>query len=189
MFRVVLVALGSFGLVATAQVAIAQPTPGGPLRSSVPLTAASLEAPSPSATTQGAPEDSSPALTPLVEDADLSAEQLWAPGDSNSAPAALAPVALVPSDVSVEEEALVEAREHASVAEPSFQQLVEQFERKVAEQARRWEFTLRLIEERERRDVAAYVASFVLEQRKREFTRRLVEQRIAARGSAGPAVE
>ena len=59
-------------------------------------------------------------------------------------------------------------------------QLVEEFDRQVDQEARRWEFTLRLIEQRERRDVEAYVRSFALDQRKREFTRRLIEQRVAA---------
>ena len=179
MVRVVLAVFGGLGLAVVCTTAFAQPTPGGPLRSTIPVTAGSLE-PSPSH------EDPIPSLafgpappTPSLEASTLPVT-LEPALEAESGPVSVTPLVLEPSDGGAPSDA-----EASALGEqlPS-RQLVEDFDRQVDQAARRWEFTMRLVEERERRDVAAYVAGYVLEQRKRMFTRQLIEQRVAAQAAA-----
>ena len=179
MVRVVLAVFGGLGLVAVYTPAFAQPTPGGPLRNAVPVTARSLE-PGPSH------EDAMPSLafepappTPSLEDSTLPVT-LEPALEAESESVSVTPVVLEPSDGG----ALSNGEASVLGEKLPSRQLVADFNRQVDQAARRWEFTMRLVEERERRDVAAYVAGYVLEQRKRAFTRQLIEQRVAAQAAA-----
>lgn len=152
---------------------LAQPVPGGPIRSSVPKTAAPADGTQ--AALAGAEEialeEPSPAAPDSVE---LSAEP--APRALELSVDSARPTARFGDEQAIETEG--SARANTCWC----QELLRDFDQQVMLEAARWEFTLRLIEERERRDVEEYVARFLIEQRKREFTRRLVEQRLATRG-------